>query len=547
MRRLGAAAAAAHVRAQTRAAAYAEYWVGEVVPCLDAGFRPPILEGWRRFLQAPEVAEHLNERLTAQVPDGPGDPLPAAAVRLALGGDDEADDAPFAPMVPLAAVEGAALRGADPESAHELVEIAWERVPQAVWLPSLRSAAAGVAPALAGRSARDVRELIERGLPLHPLGAALAVALVEHGWEPAVEPGGFFAVSDGENVLLPLVVAQRIAVGDDEEGEWEALLEALGLEELPLAGEPAARAPAPPTRPVTASLSLVRTRRLRWTTLAALTVLAPMVLGVAAVCVLSLLEPGGEAALDTVALVTLAAMLAIGWWLATRTRMAFGRGRVAIGTEDVRIEDRRLLREAFTVPRGRVRAVAVDEAGAVDDAGGALRFPFGASTWSHPAGPELAADGWLWQAGAGPIPLLGAGDEVPNLLLVLDDPVPAPRMRLRGDSLPRGGDRLSAIALHVDDPATAHAAFTSWDVVRPLTLDDAHAALPAPPEELWAERSLRRGWGLAAFGILVPPLALWALFEAIGARESRRTEAAALALTAATVFTVRFGLYLGWF
>ena len=86
-------------------------------------------------------------------------------------------------------------------------------------------------------------------------------------------------------------------------------------------------------------------------------------------------------------------------------------------------------------------------------AGPPLRFPYGPSPWLHPSRAELAATGWLWSgAHKGSVPMLGAGGETPNVLLIFEEPIIAPRLRREAAGLPREGDELPALALCVEDP-----------------------------------------------------------------------------------------------
>ena len=181
-----------------------------------------------------------------------------------------------------------------------------------------------------------------------------------------------------------------------------------------------------------------------------------------------------------------------------------------------------------------------------------LRFPFGPSPWLHPSEPELAATGWLW-SGHHPVsvPMIGAGDEVPNVLLLFTEPLPGPRMRRHGEGLPQQGEALTALALCVDDTDGAHDALAGWGVVRPLREHDVRRQVGPEAtdqrEHGAAQRSGRQAWILVASGVIVPPVALAALWHVAGLWRTERLHAAALALAATAVFGVRMALYAGWF
>ena len=70
------------------------------------------------------------------------------------------------------------------------------------------------------------------------------------------------------------------------------------------------------------------------------------------------------------------------------------------------------------------------------------------------------------------LPLLDTAPAPPNLLVVLDRPLPGPivrRVRLHG---PLPGETVRALALRVDDPARAEELFRELGLVRPLALSD---------------------------------------------------------------------------
>jgi hypothetical protein len=204
------------------------------------------------------------------------------------------------------------------------------------------------------------------------------------------------------------------------------------------------------------------------------------------------------------------------------------------------------------IDRSHVEAVAID-GGATRSVGGhALRFPFGPSPWLHPSDPELAATGWLW-SGPHPVsvPMIGAGDEVPNVLLLFTEPLPGPRMRRRGEGLPQQGEVLTALALCVDDTDGAHDALAGWGVVRPLREHDVRREVGPEAtdhrEHGAARRSGRQAWILVASGLIVPPVALAALWHVASLWRTERLQAAALGLAASSVCGVGIAVYAGWF
>jgi hypothetical protein len=458
--RHGAPAVTEHVRALVRAEAFPEYWRELVVPCLDAGFRPPVLEGWRRFLATPEVAEYVSERL-ANGPD-------VLARVQELAPRDGAAGEPFEAELPLDGLERLALR-----EGGDLVEIGWDRVAEAVWLPRLLSRAEAARDVLAGRTVAELPDLAEEGVPQDVLTAALTVSLSRAGWVVELEPSGRLTAHSESFVVHPLLVP--VDELDDDE-DWDAMLEETGIAGLPLALPAVAPADRLPLHFEPASLALPRTAGLRRGTVLLLAVVGPLGLALCSIFVgVALFNPSPPARL-VFGVMGVAVTAGFGWWMLWRWRLAFSRGSLSIGPTGLEVADRGLLREPMRIPRELVRAVADDHGEAISQAGNPLRFPYGESPWLHPSGRDLSAQGWLWQGARDPsVPLLGAGDEIPNLLIVFAEPVPAPRLRLRWrrEGLPRRGRALRALALRVDDAHRAEAAFRGWEVVRPLSAEDA--------------------------------------------------------------------------
>ena len=574
-RRLGAGAAAGFLRAKARDDIFATYWQDEVAPCLEAGYRPPLLEGWTRFRQDPAVSEHVNTAIATGL-DVAGvrqDPAPTHGERLAAieavagAAGASAGSGPLVPRTPPAALEAAALRASGGSGGGVLVEVGWDRVAQAVWRPRLVTAAALHRHALEGQTLADLPRLAAQaarrpdaargGLTLDALAAVLAVALADRGWQLVAQPPGPLRAVHDDHELLVLQIPRFLAGGREHE-EWERLMAETGLTGVPLAPavDDAPTAPSPlepqwPTLTVPSALELRRTPQVRRMTAAALAIAGP--LGVVLCVVLGGLAVSASRPFESLGFGVAAGMasLALLWWLAKRARIAFGRGSLSITSGGLRIEDSGLLREPLVIDRSLIRAVAIDAGAARNVLGLPLRFPFGPSPWGHPSSPALAASGWLWTgAHDSSVPVLGAGDEVPNVLLLFSEPVPGPPMRLRGRGLPHGREALAALALRVEDLAAAHQAFAGWDVVRPLSEEDGRLDLGPVfafnRDRAAQRRAWRRGWLLVACGLVIPPVALIALWDAATLRRSARLRSAALTVAAVVVVTVRGALYAGW-
>jgi hypothetical protein len=253
------------------APAFEAYWSNEVMPVLNAGFRPPLMEGFQQFMQVDTVAEamakfleeetragktdpydthpSLQERITAleQLPPGePYDPDPPAVSLL--------DDVPAWEQALLTVLGGA-------ERADALKRLDWEEVGAGVYLPmwtelvkanrnALRGVMPGSVPSLAADLDRFSQRLVPPGggtvppegrVPLAQavLGAALTLTLVSQGWRPQALPGAPVAVSRGQDRLEPFVIAESLATGKLTAEAWSRQCAELGIRDADLGALPA--------------------------------------------------------------------------------------------------------------------------------------------------------------------------------------------------------------------------------------------------------------------------------------------------------------------
>ena len=172
-------------------------------------------------------------------------------------------------------------------------------------------------------------------------------------------------------------------------------------------------------------------------------------------------------------MIGLALMTGVAVLLSLFTRRALQRsfvpGRVVAEGATLTIEHPELLLGPYALPLGAVSAVVVDEAPERRE-----RFAIRPdSPWDSPVDGGDAPWGWSWEPRtAWMLPLLDTAPAPPNLLVVLDRPLPGPivrRVRLHG---PLPGETVRALALRVDDPARAEELFRELGLVRPLAVSD---------------------------------------------------------------------------
>ncbi len=242
------------------------YWINWVKPIVERGFRPPMLEGCRRFLDSAPVAEAIVECLTSKIPPRrthPYDTHPPLQERIA-----------FLEHLPEVAWPG----GTSPaltliESTEELeiqlfqwmlqvpqtdrvIPITWDNVGREVWLPDQREIARKHARALLGITPQGIPELsrdlegLSRSLgkPVaegvtaeerrdwaqQTLGTVLAVALDTRGWEIRFEVGEEVIFLHEGMVIRPFTVIPRLISGELTRKAWERTCEVSGILDLDL-------------------------------------------------------------------------------------------------------------------------------------------------------------------------------------------------------------------------------------------------------------------------------------------------------------------------
>ncbi len=223
------------------------YWHQEVLPVIEAGFYPPVLEGFASFCQAARDRGVFPERAAAEegeasdshppdheriaalgspVPAPPGPPAlslvrdPAALVEAAVRG--------LFAQPALVCIVDEAPRGSDP-AVPVLVRVRWEDVGQRVWLPRWRADLGPWAERLGRSCLEELPELLASPSRLEALFSArgprvlspmaearrhrdlLAFALGVHlaaaGWRVTTSPGEpLLFARGGESIDVRAVV-----------------------------------------------------------------------------------------------------------------------------------------------------------------------------------------------------------------------------------------------------------------------------------------------------------------------------------------------------
>lgn len=436
VRRHGVRQSNEFLAADERAASFDAYWTGHVLPCLRRGFAPPIVEGWQRFLEGGASVQPVGEEEERVARD-----------LLALLHADDTDP---------------------------LVDLPWEQTAAAVWIPLSREILHEAGGPLAGHALDELPELIadpRGGVSSDGVIAALIVTCCAAGWQLEAHPGARFLLRDGEGTVDPVALAELLVDDPAREVPWGEIgighLRVEAPQDEPGDAVPTG-VPAAPAR----SLPLARVSR-PWRRASAVVVIGALGLLLAVTSVLE--APNMPTALGTVLFAVVGAALGAGCgvWAFTRVRLLGRRGRLTIDGERLIVEHPGLLRRPLSIERGNLRLVAIDDDPGRLDA----RFPVGA-TGERPLGG--GGDHYLWVRGvAGPIGTLSVTPDAPNVALVFQQPIAAPRLRHRGGHSPLPGEAMPGLLLALDAPHDARASLRAWDVVRPPSHADTHHILAA--------------------------------------------------------------------
>lgn len=255
------------------AAALPPYW-GEIRQVLAAGYRPPLAEGFARFMAAEDVREALGAHLAKELSKlntRPYDSHPPLRERLIAArrlppGEEPSGDPPAITLIEdVPGLEGQLLQKFNPRQKVESLKPApWENVAQTIFVPGWRKYVVEYAQLLAGVTAgslsEKVRDLPEMGSHIRDpkgmlltreqrtqraadlLGSGLCLALIDSGWELHAQPGQFYLQSGAEQ-LQPFRVIRDLRAGKLTHEAWLERAEALNIGNLSLAP------PKPPELP----------------------------------------------------------------------------------------------------------------------------------------------------------------------------------------------------------------------------------------------------------------------------------------------------------
>ena len=228
------------------ALAYDGYFRDEVVPVLNAGFLPPLAEGFTQFLHEPRVAEAVSKATEEEMKwpkVHPYDSHPSLPDRIkALEGQPPGPEPASEPPA-LSLLENAS--GVETPLAASLMKpgtpalrpVSWPAVGIEVQVPYWEARARREAQLLAGLTVADIPKLIppatwdesSRRSRAVTIGAALAVALVASGWTLESLPGAAPVLHRGAESVEPFGVVPELLDGKLTEQGWRERAGTLGI------------------------------------------------------------------------------------------------------------------------------------------------------------------------------------------------------------------------------------------------------------------------------------------------------------------------------
>jgi heat shock protein HtpX len=231
--------------------AYTPFWRHELVPVLAAGFRPPLADGFARFMESAPISAAVKEAIGKELEEPKSDPYDThqpLGQRIAAVGDLPAGvatgDDPLAVSLleNLPALERqllAAIAGA--ETAGKLKDAAWEEIGTVAFVPMWRKMVAesrtlvsGVRPetlyetvAAPLKGSVNISEQVQRRIAA--VGAALTLAALDAGASLQCEVGVPVTVQHNSLSVETFSVVSRLMEGKLDPGVWRSECETLGI------------------------------------------------------------------------------------------------------------------------------------------------------------------------------------------------------------------------------------------------------------------------------------------------------------------------------
>lgn len=241
------------------------FWRSEMLPAMDAGYRPSLADGFGQFIAVPNIAAAVADHVKKQLSQGATDPYDThpplkdrvAALQSHVLGPQSTDSGPAIGLLEsVDEIELELLRMIVPgRQIAALKLVSWDRIGPDAYLPQWRQVVRDGAsllgnstivglPELANSLSASAQQLrdppgmlltreqrIERAA--HLLRVAFTVALCEAGWHLHTSPGQFYLELD-EQRISPTEIVNQMRSGAITKAGWAARCSALGISEVPL-------------------------------------------------------------------------------------------------------------------------------------------------------------------------------------------------------------------------------------------------------------------------------------------------------------------------
>ena len=246
--------------------AFNEYWFNECGPVLNAGYRPPLTEGFCQFVRVGKIAEAIEKQLDEELKTGKADPYDThpplkeriAAVEHLPVGESGPNDPPATTLLNgVPELEQELMKSvAGPELADKLKPIDWSEAGVQVYLPQWTrlvqantAVLTGLLPESLPHHAADLKGFGQRCfdhsgvapaeeqaelLGAAVVGSALVVTLANKGAKAHAMPGTPISVSLGAMQFEPFEVMTALAKGTLTPSDWEQQCRDLGIDGVPL-------------------------------------------------------------------------------------------------------------------------------------------------------------------------------------------------------------------------------------------------------------------------------------------------------------------------
>ena len=246
--------------------AFNTYWRQEYVPLVEAGFQPPLAEGFSRFLAEPAIMKEVDSATQQRLAEEKSDPYDshppdaeriAALAALAAGPDPPHEPAAISLVDGVEAIDSVILVGMTLTPQLPLQRISWADAGTIALVPGVRDRVRRQAALVGGYTIGWLPELLKyaerlgqaevqavkataapeqaRALGIGLAGAALANALAQNGWTAESLPGRPVVMRRGDATIEPFVEVNKLARGEEDADAWQRRCWALGIRDLSLA------------------------------------------------------------------------------------------------------------------------------------------------------------------------------------------------------------------------------------------------------------------------------------------------------------------------